>query len=128
MTNDEYTAVSQRHQRNLKRSINQFGNGSIRYEYILTREQLINAYLTRMDDLGYALKVEPKRDRFVINKEVMRKAIEQATTQALKEFSQQIYVFLNNDVNDLIERNAYSILNNVFSLGSTSKKPMDVGA
>ena len=121
-------AYAQRHQRNLKKRAGLAGNGSIKYEYILSQEDLTNAYLTRMDDLGYALKVEPKRDRFVINKEVMRKAIEQATTQALKEFSQQIYVFLNNDVNDLIERNAYSILNDVFSLGSTPKKPADAGA
>lgn len=121
-------AIAERHLMNLKKSAGLLGNGSIKYEYILTQEQLINSYLSRMSDLGYALKVEPKRDRYVLNKEVMRKAIEEASTKALEQFAQQIYVFLDNDVNKLIERNAYNILNDVFSLGTPNQKSTDYGA
>ena len=43
-----------------------------------------------MDDLGYELKVEPKRDRYVMNKQVLEKTLIEASTRALQEMQEDI--------------------------------------
>lgn len=101
--------VMQRHIHNLKKSAGLHGNGSIKYEYIYTAEELEDAMLKRMDDLGYPLRVEPKRDRFVMNKSALKDAIIKASEKALNEFQHQIFVFVKNDVGDMLEREAYVI-------------------
>ena len=78
------------HLRNLKKQIGQSGNGIIKYEYIVSREELIDSYIHRMDDLGYPLRVEPKRDRYVVNKQALEKALIEASTQALNEIQADI--------------------------------------
>ena len=64
MAIDRKGAMS-RHQNKLS---NITGNDvSRRYSYILTGNDLLNAYLNSKKDLNYALRKEVKRDRFVLN-------------------------------------------------------------
>ena len=78
------------HHRNIKKQLGQSGNGSIKYEYIVSREELIDSYIHRLDDLGYPLRVEPKRDRYVLNKSSLEKALSEASTKALNEIQADI--------------------------------------
>ena len=82
--------IMAQHQRNIKKQLGQSGNGSIKYEYIVSRDELIDSYIHRMDDLGYPLRVEPKRDRYVVNKQALEKALIEASTQALNEIQADI--------------------------------------
>lgn len=102
-----------RHIANIKRSAGLNGNGSIRYEYMLTKEQLYDAYLKRMDDLGYPLKVEPKRDRYVMNSKVLNKAFEDATMKAMQQFEKEINSFIEKEVMWLIEQETTALLNTI---------------
>lgn len=78
------------HHRNIKKQLGQSGNGSIKYEYIASREELIDSYIHRLADLDYGLKVEPRRDRYVMNKQELEKTLVEASTQALNEIQADI--------------------------------------
>ncbi|MBR4461304.1 MAG: hypothetical protein IKS51_01815 [Erysipelotrichaceae bacterium] len=78
------------HQHNLKKQLGQSGNGTIKYEYITSREELIDSYIHRLDDLGYPLRIEPKRDRYIFNKQALEKTLIEASTQALNEIQTDI--------------------------------------
>lgn len=43
-----------------------------------------------MDDLGYGLKVESRRDRYVMNKQVLEKTLIEASTRAFQEMQEDI--------------------------------------
>ena len=110
----------QKHIYNIKKSANLYGNNSVKYEYILTAEELYDRMNNQIADLNYPLRKEVKRDRYVVNTKALRDSIVKATAQVLNEYQHEMYVFINNDVNKLIEKNAYDILNQVLSLGSSS--------
>ncbi len=80
-----------------------------------------------MEDLGYGLKVESKRDRYVMNKQVLEKALVEASTRALLEMQEDIIRWVYEDVFPIIEQGAYEIYDDVLSLGTTAtaqhKKP-----
>ena len=115
MTNDYFT----QHTFNLKKSAGLLDTNIAKYEYILSWEQLVNSTLNQNYDLHYPLRKEIKRDRYIVNTEALREAINKASTQVLNEYQHEIYVFLQNDVTKVIESNAYAILSQVMSLGST---------
>ncbi len=106
------------HQRNLKKQLGQSGNGTIRYEYITSREELISSYIRRLADLDYGLKVEPRRDRYVMNKQELEKVLIEASTQALNEIQADIIRWVEQDVSQMIEESAYDIYNSITELGS----------
>ena len=78
------------HIRSIKKQLGQSGNGSVKYEYIVSREELIDSYIHRLDDLGYPLRVEPKRDRYVVNKSALEKVLIEASTKALNGIQDDI--------------------------------------
>lgn len=79
-------SVISRHQNNLS---NITGNDvSRRYSYILTGNDLLNAYLNSKKDLNYALRKEVKRDRFVLNSKGLQKELEELCRKALDSASQ----------------------------------------
>ena len=73
-----------------------------------------------MDDLGYPLRVEPKRDRIILNKASFRKAIQDITIREIMKAEKEIISFIEEDVSNVIEGQAIDILNQVFSLGDAS--------
>ena len=103
----------QRHIHNLKKSAGLPGNGMIKYEYIYTKDQLQDDYLKRMDDLGYPLRVEPKRDRYVMNSKALEKALEETAVNVLKEIEDELNDFVEKEVFDVITREAANLMNTV---------------
>ena len=82
-----------------------------KYEFITSQNELIDSYMHRMDDLGYPLRVEPKRDRYVVNKKALQDALEHATVEALKQMDKEITQWIETDVSYLIEDRLEDILN-----------------
>lgn len=117
----------QRHIHNMKKSAGLSGNGAVRYEYILDEKQLVDTYLKRMDDLGYPLRVEPKRDRFVMNSKALQKTFEDAIAKTFQQFEKELYDFVYNDVMEVIEQETYILLNsfNPSSGKITNRKPIN---
>ena len=76
-----------------------------------------------MDDLGYPLRVEPKRDRIILNRQGLKKVMEKLITKELLTFEKEIMSFVNNDVTKVIEGQAYDLLEQIFSLGDPSYRP-----
>jgi len=76
-----------------------------------------------MDDLGYPLRAEPKRDRLMLNTKSFKKAVQQITIREILKAEKEIVKFINDDVSKIIEGQAIDILNQVFSLGDASYHP-----
>ena len=77
----------------------------------------------KMDDLGYPLRVEPKRDRIILNKASFKKAVQEITIREILKAEKEIIKFINEDVSRVIEGQAIDIFNQVMSLGDTSYHP-----
>ena len=109
---DRETAI-RNHQRNIDVALGRRGNKYTNYEWIVDKDDLLNSYLHRMDDLGYPLRVEPKRDRYVVNKKALQDALEHATVEALKQMNKEINEWINTDVRNCIEFTAQDVLNSI---------------
>lgn len=64
-------------------------------------------------DLGYPLREEPKRDRYVMNSKVLEMAFEDTTAKALKQLEDEIYNFVDKEVMNVIDYEAYDLLNTI---------------
>ena len=112
--NQDIDSVTTHHQNNIKRALNQRTSSNyVRYEYITSQNELIDSYLHRMDDLGYPLRVEPKRDRYVVNKKALQDALENATIQALKQMDKEITNFMYTEVRAMLEDNIQDVFNEI---------------
>lgn len=116
-----FRELAQRHASNLKRTANISNNGTgLKYDYIYTHQELLQSWLDRQDTLGYPLRVEPKRDRYVMNSKALQEDLTTCTTIALDDMQDQIIGFINNNVRQEIERNTFEVL------GSFGLKPTGV--
>lgn len=109
----DYEAIMQEHIHKLKKSAGLAGNGSIKYEYILSKDELLDSYLNRLDDLGYPLRVEPKRDRYVMNSAALKKAFEDAATKTIQQLELEIIDFVDKGVMELINIETKNLLSNL---------------
>ena len=120
-----------RFQSHIARIRKQFSNdsNSTQYNYIYTGNDLQDALIRGMSDLGYPLRKEVKRDRFVLNSEGFRRAMEIATKEALNQMEREIYQWIQSDVKNMIEDttqdvlNSINVMNNNLVVTSKGKKP-----
>ena len=102
--------LMEHHIAQMKKTVGLKGDGT-KYEFITSQDELINSYLHRMDDLGYPLRVEPKRDRYVVNKKTLEDALIYASNETLKRMDKEINDWIINDVKKKIEVELQDILN-----------------
>ena len=108
-----------RHIRQMKRAFNSAngesndGDGSFKYDFILNNDDLINSYLRTMADLRYPLRVEPKRDRYVVNKQALKQALEKACEKTTKNFERQLHEYIDRDIIPYIGSQTTSLLNGI---------------
>lgn len=114
----ETKQLMRNHLKNMKASTRR-SDGSIEYHSIMTYEDYKASLIEGMSDLGYPLRKEVKRDRFVLNSEGMRQTMEIATRKALEWHEQEIYAFLQNEVKQEIARSASEVLNSISWNGSS---------
>lgn len=110
--------LQQRHATNLKKSGGLSGTGAIKYEYILTREQLLDSYLKQANELGYPLRKEVKRNRYVLTSDSLEETLQQAIEFYLKDIEKGLNKTINNDITNAIATNTQQVLNTLtFSNG-----------
>ena len=110
--NRDNESLMNHHIRNLKNAVGQRTNYT-KYDFIVSQNELVDSYLHRMDDLGYPLRVEPKRDRYVVNRKALQDALEHATVEALKQMDKEITTWINTDVRNLMGDAMQDVLNSI---------------
>lgn len=86
-----------------------------RYSYITTSDELTNAFLQAKSDLGYPLRKEVKRDRFVLNAESLEKALEEAINKTFNEVEKGLTELANDTINDIVSSlNGLTVTNDHF--------------
>ena len=108
--NRDNESLMNHHIRNLKNAVGQRANHT-KYDFIVSQNELVDSYLHRMDDLGYPLRVESKRDRYVVNRNALQDALEHATVEAIKQMDKEITQWIDTDVSYLVESRLEDILN-----------------
>ena len=124
---DDYLTMK-RHILSIRRSFTSSPDGKIQYQIIHDNEELVNSLLDGNDD-GYPLKKQVRRDRFVLNSDAMRTAMQKATEKALNQFEKEIVDYIQRDVSTLVEQTATDALNSIvfdgmsFSPSKQQKQP-----
>ena len=109
----DYQEYQKRHTSQLRNAVGSSGDGTFKYDFILNNDDLVNSYLRTMADLHYPLRVEPKRDRYVVNKQALKKALEKACEKTSKNFERQLYEYVNRDIIPYIGSQTESLLNGI---------------
>ena len=108
-----------RHTKQMKRAFNSAngnssgGDGTFKYDFILNKDDLVNSYLRTMADLHYPLRVEPKRDRYVVNKQTLKKAFDVAFERQTKNLERQLHEYVDRDIIPYIGSQTTSLLNGI---------------
>lgn len=76
---------------------------SNRYSYILSQDELLNAYFQQRQDLQYALRKEIKRDRFILNSRGLEKELNRILEEAITEAANQMLIWLSEDANNVLQ-------------------------
>lgn len=113
----------------IKRHIGNIGRAvghdvSSRYSYIVTENELTNAWLQMHNDLGYPLMMTSKYRRAIIyNKEGLEKKIQQMITECVKESSKELTNIMTTDVLAQLNNIVQDVKGNlVFGKGSYTGK------
>ena len=85
----------------------------IKYEYLKSWQEYKESLMRNMDDLGYPLRKEVKRNRYVLNASGFEQALNKAIEQAVKEQTESITKWIDTEVIMMIEENLQDILNNI---------------
>ena len=84
-----------------------------KYEYIRTWQDYKESLMRNMDDLGYPLRKEVKRNRYVLNSRGLEEAINKAVEQAVKKEVESITKWIDTEVMTMMEENLQDVLDNV---------------
>ena len=89
--------ANKRHLGNISRLVGH--NVNNKYDYIITGNDLINAWVQMHNDLGYPLKVDSKYRRTIIyNKQGLEKQIQEMIKQCIEETSKDIVGVIMADI------------------------------
>lgn len=89
--------ANKRHLGNISRLVGH--NVNNRYDYIITGNNLINAWVQMHNDLGYPLKVDSKYRRTIIyNKQGLEKQIQEMIKQCIEETSKDLVGVVMSDI------------------------------
>ena len=86
---------------------------TICYNDIKTWKEYKESLMQNMDDLGYPLRKEVKRNRYVLNARGFEEAVEKAVEQAVKQETEAITKWIDTEVLAMAEDNVQDILNNI---------------
>ena len=107
------------HLGNLSRLV---GHPVTRYEYMLSRDDVMNAWFKAHVDLGYPLRKESARDRFLIyNSKGLEKEINEIITELIINSEKILIEMLREDATQVMQELADSI--NVINNQVVIKKP-----
>ena len=84
-----------------------------KYEYIRSFQDYRESLMRDMDGLGYPLRKQVKRDRYVLNARGFEEALNKAIEQTIKEQQEGITKWIDTEVMTMIEENLQDVLNNI---------------
>lgn len=113
MANYDIDEIVRNHQRNFDILAGRRGNKYTNYEWIITKDDLVGSYLKSMADLGYPLRKEVKRDRYVLNKEALEKAIEKTIEETMKQFEKEFNQWFAYGVMPMMEEGIQEVLDEI---------------
>lgn len=95
----DYRKAMQHHMRNISRQVGR--DVSRRYNYIVTNDELTNAYLKMRNDLGYPLMMDSKYRRAIVyNKQGLEKKIQKLVYECIIDNAREFENMVANDVAD----------------------------
>ena len=121
--------IMRNHIANINRVAGNSGTGS-RYEFIMSQDDLMNAYFNSHRDLAYNLRKEVKRDRIVMNAAGLQKELKKICDDILQNASKELAELVAQDARTEVERQLNAALsgkttaaasNNISRSRSTSK-------
>ena len=117
-----YKKALNNHLGNLSRSAGLNGATSS-YEYILSQNDLQNAWVKAHTDLGYPLKKESARDRYLIyNRQGLENEINKVLTELIQNDLETIVQLIKEDttvaIQDILD--SINVVNNNFVVGISS--------
>ena len=95
--------IMKNHISNINRVAGNSGTGS-RYEFIMSQDDLMNAYFNSHRDLAYNLRKEVKRDRIVMNAAGLQKELKKICDDILKNASKELAELVAQDARTEVER------------------------
>ena len=84
-----------------------------KYEYLRSFQEYRESLMRNMDDLGYPLRKEVKRNRYVLNARGFEEAVEKAVEQAVKQETEAITKWIDTEVLAMTEDNVQEVLDNI---------------
>lgn len=98
------------------------------YHPILTRQEYLQQLDLKNRGDGYPLRVEVKRDRWILNSQAMKQAMERAVDEALTNIQTEIIAFYQNQAMDIVRNGTEEVLNSInYSNGRfTTQKPKGI--
>lgn len=99
-----------------------------RYSYIVSRDDLVNAYLNMRNELGYPLMVDSKHRRAIVyNKKGLEKKVQQIINETIINnigmLDSAIVSDITNKLNSITQT-----ANGTFAMGSSSNSALNVFA
>lgn len=79
-----------RHIDNMKKSAGIVHKTSSELDMVYTYDDLKGYYVRNIADLPYGLRVEPRRDRIVMNRQEFKRTLELACTESLNDMQREI--------------------------------------
>jgi hypothetical protein len=110
----DINSAMQSHIGNLHRAVGTDGSG--KYSYLLTSNDVLKSYYESKKDLPYPLRKEVKRDRYIYNADGLQKDLIEIVNNAIQEAEKE----LSNLVSDDIVNMVYDKINGV--VGAVSNK------
>ena len=86
---------------------------TISYKDIKTWREYKESLMHNMDDLGYPLRKEVKRNRYVLNARGFEEPVEKAVEQAVKQETEAITKWIDTEVLEMVEDNVQEVLDNI---------------
>lgn len=120
----DYNSATQRHLGNISRQVGH--DVSKRYSYIVSQDDLTNAWLQMHNDLGYPLMMDSKYHRAIVyNKQGLEKQIAQMVNDCIianiKELESMVAEDIGKDIESMLN-GLVQAANGTVTLGKTSSR------
>ena len=113
--------IMKNHIANINKVAGNSGTGS-RYEFIMSQDDLMNAYFKSHQDLNYALRKQSKRDRFLVaNSAGLQKELKRICDDILQNTSKELAELVAQDARTEVERQLNAALS-----GTTAAKSSNI--
>lgn len=116
-----YRNTLKHHMGNIRRASG--GKGGSRYEYMISKSDIGNAYMQMRDELGYPLMIDSKNRRAIVyNKKGIEKKIQQLIDDCILSNMKLIENMVTTDIVNEVNKQ----LNGITQMGKTTTKSSNV--